>query len=695
MHTPLLSASLAAQRLLVLGLTLGLAGAAQAHDNGEVAPSTSSVVGTDLTISTGTSASPVVIPGGTYDNIIITGTGVAVLGGTVTVNASLVVQSGGELQDGDSNNYVSGPGTITVAAGAKLVITSVAGIWNYPGSNSSAGVFRGTGARSYASDATYVYASNNASFDQGTGDGLPAVVRSLEMRVPASRKLTLGKAVSIRQTLRLVSGTLSTGTFVVYPLTLLSDASGTALLVNAGGTVTGNVTVQRYIDPSTNAGTGYRHIAAPTQGQTIASLGSGGTAPVLNSAYNSSANPTAVTPFPSVFRYDQARLITSPATTLSAFDRGWIAPSTPGESMPLALGGYTVQLPGASTLSFTGALAQGQGAIAMSRNTGATAADAGWNFVGNPYASPLDVSTVQASQRINVDAAYYVFESTSQYSGQYRSYVNGFGNPIIGTAQAFFMRVSSGQTSGSVTFTNANRVTDYNQPAPVRRGNDPRPQLTLALSGQGLSDVLTVYAEAGATDAADAEFDALKLPNTTGLNLAAVASNGQELAIDGRPALGPATLIPLAVQVPRAGTYTFTADQVANLPAGLTLVDQLTGTRTPLTTGRTYAAQLSATPAPGRFWLETGSRVTANAAAQAQQQVQLYPNPSSGQLTLLRPAHWGSTAVEVLNGVGQVVLRRVLPATETQLNVQTLPAGVYQLRLTTPQGAVTKRLVRQ
>jgi hypothetical protein len=41
------------------------------------------------------------------------------------------------------------------------------------------------------------------------------------------------------------------------------------------------------------------------------------------------------------------------------------------------------------------------------------------------------------------------------------------------------------------------------------------------------------------------------------------------------------------------------------------------------------------------------------------------------------------------------VLRRVLPATETQLNVQTLPAGVYQLRLTTPQGAVTKRLVRQ
>lgn len=684
MHTPLLFASSAARRALALSLSLSLAGAAQAQAQTDPTARGASVGATiDVVINTGSPASPVPIAAGTYNNITITGTGAAILSGAVVVNGVLTVQTGGWLSTNCQS--LTGGGSFTLSSNATLLVCDEAGLLT----TGASGAVQVSGTRTFSNDASYIY---NGTTAQVTGTGMPLTVRNLTVDKPSGTTLSLSQNVFIRRVLTMAgAGGLNQNS---RSLILGSGAFGTALLVNQGtGTFTGIASVQRLIESTTNTGLGYRHIAAPVQNQTVTTLASGGQTLVVNSAYNSSATPTSVTPFPTVFRYDQSRLALT--NNLGPFDKGWLSPTNTSESMLNR--GYTVQLPSNHTLSFTGALLQGPTSIALSRASGATAADAGWNFIGNPYPSPLDVSTVQPSQLTNMNAAFYVFESTSQYGGQYRSYVNGFGNPIIGTGQAFFVRVSDGQTTGSLALNNANRVTDFNTSAPVRRGNDPRPQLTLELSGAGLTDALTVYAEAGATDGADAEFDAVKLPNSSGLNLASVAGSGQDLAIDGRAAFGPATLIPLTVQVPQAGAYVFRAEHLANLPAGLTLtlVDQHTGSRTPLSAGSTYTAQLSATPAQGRFVLETGSRVTSSAAAQAAQQVQLYPNPTSGQLTLLRPAHWGSTQVSVLNSIGQVVLRRVLPAADTQLDVQALPAGVYQLRLTTPQGAVTKRLVRQ
>ena len=70
-----------------------------------------------------------------------------------------------------------------------------------------------------------------------------------------------------------------------------------------------------------------------------------------------------------------------------------------------------------------------------------------------------------------------------------------------------------------------------------RTAADTRPLVQLTLRGAtGAADAFYAYAEAGATPAFDAEFDAVKLPNSTGLNLAASASSAEALAIDGRAA---------------------------------------------------------------------------------------------------------------------------------------------------------------
>jgi|GEM_PF-6242085 len=94
----------------------------------------------------------------------------------------------------------------------------------------------------------------------------------------------------------------------------------------------------------------------------------------------------------------------------------------------------------------------------------------------------------------------------------------------------------TGQSTGTLTFRNSQRVTSYGTQVPMRRGAaDTRPQLQLALTGAGLSDTLYMYAETGATAAIDAAFDAVKLPNTTGLNLAALAPSGQPGQPDRHP----------------------------------------------------------------------------------------------------------------------------------------------------------------
>jgi hypothetical protein len=639
----------------------------------------------DLTISTGTLAAPIGVVAGSYNNITVTGTGVARLDGAVTVNGAFLVQDGGDL---DTNcQPLVGGGSFTLAAGATLRICAANGL----SSSTNTGAVRLTGTRSYSTDANYVYTS---AINGVTGGGLPARVRNLSFA--GSGILILSAPVSVAQVLNFASsGSVNTNGRSV---TLLSDASGTALLANPStGRLNGSLTVQRYLDGSLNPGLGYRHLAVPVSSQTVASFQSGGTAQVVNAAYNTSATPNLVTPFPTVYFYDQARLAISPATSLSAFDKGWASPAALTDGIQRGLQGFTVQLPGASTLSFSGASLQGPTTIPMSRNAGATAADAGWNFVGNPYAAPIDMSTLTAAQRPNLDAAVYVFESSSRYGGQYRSYVNGVGNgnPLIGSSQAFWMRVSAGQTSGSLDLTNANRVSDYSRQAPVRRSTaDQRPQLQLTLTGAAGADDLYLYAQPGATPAVDGEFDATKLPNTSGLNLASLAASGQPLAIDGRADFATATSIPLTIGVPAVGRYTLSAATLANLTGTRAeLVDNLTGTRTVLAPSASYAFTMTTFTAPGRFWLNlTPAAAPLATAAALEAQVLAYPNPAHSQLTVLRPAGNVNSAT-LLNSLGQTVRTLALPTAETTVDLRGLATGVYVLRLTLDGQPVTKRVV--
>jgi hypothetical protein len=515
-------------------------------------------------------------------------------------------------------------------------------------------------------------------------------------------------AISINGVLAPASGNLTTNG---QALTLLSSAAGTALVDNTGtGSVNGPATVQRYIAPN-NLGQGYRHYSSPVAGSTVGDLATAGFAPEISqgSAYNASATPSTTTPFPTVFGYDQSRLATA-TNNLSAFDKGFVVPAS--LTAPLAVGrGYAVNVSGLALVDFVGALTTGNQTLSLSRNAAAAAnsADAGWQLVGNPYPAPLDYSLVAANDRTGLDAAIYVYASSGPYVGAYSAYVNGLGNPVLPVAQGFFTRVSAGQASGALTFRNSQRLTAPNATAFQRATADTRPLVQLALrASTGPADLFSAYVEAGATPGFDAQLDAQKLPNPSGLNLASVATTDQALAIDGRPAFTRATVLPLTVSVSAAGTYTLAAATLGNLPATLDalLTDATTGQTVNLRLQPTYSFSVTSAQAAasitGRFTLHFGERTAlANAQALTAAEVTLYPNPAHNVFTVLVPAIAGATQVhaDLLNALGQVVRRQhaVQATAGTRLAVDAagLAAGVYTLRLQVGATTLAKRVVIQ
>jgi hypothetical protein len=621
---------------------------------------------------------------------------------TATTDATIPgAPSGGRFPAITSTAGTANVRYLALDLGATL--TQTGGTLALAGNLINNGTFRATGG-------TVTLGSTTLGSVQGNSN-----TRFWNLTVQANgARLATSAATSVQRVLTLNGNLATNGSFVPNsnPLTLESDATGTAMVVNNGSAVVnGTVTVQRYIDPRLNPNLGYRHVSAPIGNATVASLATATFTPVVNPAYNASATPDLTVPFPTVYGYDQARLATSPATTLSTFDKGWFSPAA--LSTPLAVGqGYTVLARANQTWTFTGPLTNGNVTLPLARNSDATAPDAGYAFIGNPYPSPLDwyETTLDPGALVNVGATMYVYQSNdpaNPYTGVYRFFNNGIGNTgsVVPVGQGFFVRVASGQTSGSVTFKNAHRPTTYANPTYLRTAAETRPLVELHLQGTGsaVNDAAFVYFEQGATDSFDAQYDAEKLPNPSGLNLSTSLSATQRLAIDGRAPLGTTQhVVPLAVGVPAAGSYTLNAAQVLNLgTTPVYLRDLQSGAVIDLRAQSSYSFTVSNASAlmTGRFELVFSPQaVLATAPAALAAQVGLYPNPATGAAFVELPAALGRTAVSatLVDALGRPVRTQQLPAqgaTAHRLALAELATGVYTLHLKTSAGVIVKKLV--
>jgi hypothetical protein len=410
---------------------------------------------------------------------------------------------------------------------------------------------------------------------------------------------------------------------------------------------------------------------------------------VVNPAYNN--DPATAIPFPTVFRYNETRV--TPANPI--FDAGWESPASLSE--PMAPGvGYTINMLPVE-VDITGELNNGNITRPITRaNPGV--AKSGWNFLGNPYPSPIDWSLVNKNNVL--DAAAYIFRSTGQYSGVYTSYVNGIpaGGQFIAAMQGFFVRAIG---SGSVTFENNDRVTNYENPALYRQA-ETRPLIELTLKDNtGNEDKTYVYFENGATANFDSHFDAYKLPNSGAVPTLYSTAGAEQLSINGLPLSTSTTIIPLGGKVPQAGTWTIQADQIINFLPNQTiyLEDMVTNTLHNLSQQNTFTFSTTQTSLTGRFYLRFGPGATTGISkADLAAKVLVYPNPNNGEFTLSMPA-FNSPVIEaaLFNAVGQRIWTKTLQTDgvylKEKITTQKLPYGVYTLRLETAAGPVQRKIV--
>jgi hypothetical protein len=579
---------------------------------------------------------------------------------------------------------------LTLTSGAVLTLAD-ASVLNVSGSitnNSATVTFAGTGTGGVT------LAGTAAQTISGTLTTFPNLTTS------SAATTNIGGPVAIRRGLTVRNILATNG----QTLTLLSSAAGTAYIVPSSGTITGNVTVQRYIDPSLNNGVGYRHFSSPVNNATVADLTTSGFTPVVNPAYNTVGG--SATPFPTVFGYDETRVNTSGSTGTTDFDKGFFSPAALSDVLNVSQG-YTVNINASALVDFVGT--PNNGITSVGGLTRGTQTESGWHLCGNPYPSALDWNLMVSNNRLSgINNSLFVFKSSGQYSGSYAAYVNNVGTNggtnVVPLGQGFFVRTSVAGTSGGLTFTNSERIAAFDATPLQRTAADTRPLLTLALGNATARTQATVYMEAGATAGYDRAFDASFLPGSNGLTLA-LEAGAERLAIDGLPVLtGADVTVPLHVAAATAGTYNLQVDALANLPAGYFayLRDALTGTYTSLTPSTSLPLALAASSAAGGRYavvFSTQARTLATAPAALAQLASVYPNPAHGAATLLLPVALRgqqATAVTVTDNLGRTVLRRTLAAgaAETlELPTATLAPGVYSVLAHTAAGLVAKRLV--
>jgi len=502
-------------------------------------------------------------------------------------------------------------------------------------------------------------------------------------------------------------------------LTLTSTATGTAMVVNpaGGGLVTGVSTMERFISGLGGA-PGYRHYSSPMK---LSAAGISTTVqefaddlPVfeLNSAYNTTGN--SVTPFPTLFKYDETRL----TAAKPGFDDGFMVPTATEDLQPLR--GYTAQTVATTTVDIAGLLQTGNVSYALTRGS---LANAGWHLLGNPYPAPMDWDVVRNpanNMLAGVADALYVFQPSGTYTGTYKAYVNGLGQngggKDLAAMQGFFVRATA--PAAAISLTNAVRATAYLSPVFERQGpktatatspasGPARPVLRLLARNDAnrTADETVVYFEPGAGLGFSARHDAYKVQlNGSGRPSLWSQAGTESFAINGLPDLATAPVIPLGVRVSQDGAHRLMLTGLADAPAGtqVWLEDRALNRRQNLARDTAYAFTMLASYTGQRFYLNfaAGAPLAVTTGA-LDARTALYPNPTAATATLelagLREQ--GPVAVEILNVLGQPVRRlSVRPKlgflTET-LDLRDLPTGVYSVRIHAQEGTVVKRLVKE
>ena len=382
---------------------------------------------------------------------------------------------------------------------------------------------------------------------------------------------SLNAAVNVNNQLELINGTLTTA----GNLTLKSASTGTAQVV--GGTnasITGNVTVERFLPWSSASNNGFRFVGHPLRSN-----------PVINTVTNL---PTAAN---TLIGYNEA-------------GNNYEAISNRAGTWPQGIG-YGVWTDAANTLSFTGELQLNDvGPISLTNSSQR------WHFLANPFPSVLDWNAVSRTDMAN---AVYIWEkdNSAEGSGAWGSFVDGVasnnGGRYLAPGQGFMVRTNA-SGSPSITFPAAARSTASN-PSFYRQqnvvGDIFRVRVSKPINQTGMETVIRFRNQA--TAAFDTDFDAEFVTDwmPASPDLYTTDANGNKYSIQALPEItNQPVIVTLGLETFGAGVFNlnFNGSEMQTA-AHVRLEDQRDGNFRTILSGQTITISTGAQDAPGRFRL--------------------------------------------------------------------------------------------
>lgn len=385
------------------------------------------------------------------------------------------------------------------------------------------------------------------SFSFGNSTNINGPATLLNLTISGSESLTLGSSGALT-----VNGSFANSG-------LLTIADGGSLITN--GTVTGTATVQKNISDSD-----FHLFTLPVNQQLPAS--------------------------PTFIGYYVDDYIEANGEWTRLVDADNLQP----------LRGYSISNEsGALSLDFTGNLFTGdQSFPGLSYTPAAGGYLYGWNLVGNPFPSAIDMDVaVLAATGLNGFA--YVWNGSNYVSGPLAGGAGTLTGNIIPSAQGFFVRTEA--AGASLTIPNAARI--HNTQSFYKSSETFDNTIMLTASGNGAEDRMMFAVNMEATAGYDSNFDAYKLFGNADAPQLYTTAADLKLSISSVDVIEAETEFPVLFKAGVDGNYTITSSYPESFMSGsqIILTDLLTGLRHDLRQNPVYAFSAAAGDDANRFKL--------------------------------------------------------------------------------------------
>ncbi len=412
--------------------------------------------------------------------------------------------------------------------------------------------------------------SSTISFNQGTDGSIlnPTTgTNSIkDLTVSGSGSLTLSNKVNVFDGLNVTAGTLNTGDNLV----LRSTSSNTSYVGPVGGTINGQVTVERYYHKQFR---GWRMATAPVSYRGIADTATknysvwknwqndfgytnnygtrfgGPVTPTSDNGLDDLANSANLLTYNTSGAGSYSRVLNTKSELMSDTTVGATTPANKGyfifvrgdrTVLPTTTG--TPNAFATTVLAAKGLLQTGDKTFTFTGTSGNS-----W-LIGNPYACPVDLSSGVTFSGItngfyvwdpnlvgastNSPGAYTAFDRTDWNSGP----VSGSTDKYLQSGQAFFVKTTSG--SASLTFHEADKTTStHNNTQTTGTGNGSTDLFNVKLfavqSGASNTNVDGVRAKFGNYSGSVDNDDITKVAGT--IESISLTRGSSNLAIEARP----------------------------------------------------------------------------------------------------------------------------------------------------------------